>query len=178
MSAVFDSIAVAPLATVESSTVESGGRILIPATAIPLGATRIRFLVDTSMLRDDFEDGIGNKICEVSLDGGVTWPTLRRGGGYARGVWIDKSVKPNIVYSLRHTGSFGGSGRVFEEARATLEANKEPVTDEAAKALMPFDPDSSWCEFFVPQPENPNRMVRCWAELAKEVATTLKVEFR
>ena len=129
------------------------------------------------MLHDDFSEGIGNKICEVSLDG-VNWPTRRRDGGYDHGVFVDESVKPKIVYSLRHTGSFGGSGRVFQEARATLEANKEPVTDEAAKALMPFDPDSSWCEFFVPQPENPNRMVRCWVELAKEVATTLKVEFR
>ena len=149
----------------------------VPAVYIPVGSTRVRFSVDTSMLKDDFSEGIGNKICEVSLDG-INWPTQRRDGGYDYGVFIDDSVKPNIVYSLRHTGSFGGSGQAFLEARATLEAAKEPVTDEAAKALMPFDPDSSWTEFFVPQPRNPNRMVRCWVELSKEVATTLKVEFR
>lgn len=173
MSAVLDSVRfVEAVADSTSKTL-----VRIPATAIPQGTTRIRFSADTSMLHDDFSEGIGNKICEVSLDG-VNWPTRRRDGGYDHGVFVDESVKPKIVYSLRHTGSFGGSGRVFQEARATLEANKEPVTDEAAKALMPFDPDSSWCEFFVPQPENPNRMVRCWVELAKEVATTLKVEFR
>lgn len=151
-------------------------RIEIKETSVPLGATRARYIVDTSMLHDSFEDALGMSICEVSLDGGAHWPTLRADGGYDYGAWIDEDAKPRICYSLLHTGGFSGTGKVIEAVKEGLRSRNERAETEDAVRL--FDPNSSWGEFRLPQPENPDRMIRCRLEMARDIPTTLKIEFR